>query len=101
VAKRFIGDQVCQTHVLIRKRPRRCDEEKAAQTSGRTKLRFVPSALGSEANQRRRVPLTTVSASVSMASISFPSFTTTKLKFISERLFDCMVAVPMQFLATE
>lgn len=49
---------------------------------------------------RCKVPLTTVSASVSMASISFPPSTTTKLKCISECPFGVMVALPLQSVPT-
>jgi len=48
-----------------------------------------------------KVPLTTVFASVSMASISFPQSTTTKLKFRGDWPFGVMVAVPVQSAAIE
>jgi hypothetical protein len=65
------------------------------------KSRFVPIAPESETNHRCNVPVTAVSASVSIASISFPPSTITMLKFSSDSPFGVIVAVPVQFASTE
>src|SRR5271165_340993 len=89
-------------------RNRRTFQCKQGRDFGRDEVYVPQSSFGPDwtslltaGRDRCSVPLTTVSASVSTSSISFPPSTTTKLKFNADLPFGVIVAVPLPFASTE